>query len=94
MNRIVQLIVAVSFLTLLIAQGCNRPASTPESTIGTSCITAGAEDWQARCQGDDLLYCVCDDYQGSQCPSGEGHWVQQSILCTCSEWQAGRCPVE
>ena len=61
---------------------------------GEPCDTEGADDHQETCDGDDLLYCVCDDYEGNDCPSGQGTWTKQGILCTCDEWMDGKCPVE
>lgn len=61
---------------------------------GESCETDGGGDHQPTCDGDDLLFCVCDDYEGSSCPSKQGTWVKQSILCDCDDWMDGRCPME
>ena len=54
----------------------------------------GADDFQEICAGDDLLFCVCQDFDGSDCPNQLGTWVKQGILCTCEEWFANSCPVE
>lgn len=77
-----------SIAALALLASCGGPEE------GESCETEGANDHQPTCDGDDLLFCVCDDYEGSACPSKSGTWVKQGILCTCDEWMDGRCPVE
>ena len=47
-----------------------------------------------ECDGDDLMWCVCDAYVDNRCPEQEGHWVAQDILCTCEEWLVNECPIE
>lgn len=70
------------------------PACGPSE--GDPCTTEGASDFQGTCSGDDLLYCVCDEYEGSDCPGGEGTWVRQEIYCSCDTFMNDRsaCPIE
>ena len=53
-----------------------------------------SSDFDETCEGDDLMFCVCDAWDGSTCPAGFGSWTRQDILCTCAEWMAGSCAVE
>ncbi len=70
------------------------PTLTGCAADGEACTTTGADNFQDTCAGADLLMCVCDDWEGDDCPAREGTWVKQDILCTCSEWMAGNCAIE
>ena len=78
--------------------GCDGdlpPEPEPEPDRSRPCM-ANIDPGEAvyRCEGDELLWCVCDQYVDNQCPDQKGSWVVQDILCTCEEWIAGNCPVE
>ncbi len=74
--------------------GPEPDTAQPEGPVaGTPCHTTGASDWNQTCVGDDLLFCVCNEWSGSDCPTEEGTWTKQDILCTCAEYMAGTCPI-
>lgn len=74
--------------------GSPGDAAVQGPSAGDPCQTRGADDFRPTCDGDALLYCVCTEWEGDDCPARSGTWVQQDILCTCAEHMAGRCPVE
>ena len=73
-------------------ESSGEPSAVEE---GATCIpNVDPNDSVYMCDGDDLLWCVCDNYQDNMCPDQQGHWVVQDILCSCAEWEAGNCPTE
>ena len=79
----------------LLLWGCDEPEHPPEPETRGECtanVDPGDAVWE--CDGDDLLWCVCDNYVDNEYPDQRGQWVKQDILCTCDEWVAGNCPVE
>ena len=88
--RALAILVSLSCIAVFGSCGSDREFGPNE---GQACLTEGADDFQSKCDGDALLYCVCDDFEGDRCPDGEGTWVRQDIFCTCQEFMAGTCPV-
>jgi hypothetical protein len=75
--------------------GCENPEPAPQPPVGETCVAEiDPSESVYQCDGEELLWCVCDNYVDNQCPDQAGHWVVQDILCTCEEWLAGDCPVE
>ena len=85
---------------LLAVFGCEpkeETGTTEASTTqkrGPCTANVDPNDSVYMCDGDELLWCVCDNYQDNMCPDQQGTWVVQDILCTCPQWEAGDCPIE
>ena len=77
----------------LILTACEEPEPQPE-TRGECIANIDPGDSVYECDGEDLLWCVCDNYVDNQCPDQKGTWVVQDIMCTCEEWINSECPVE
>ena len=96
----IQYIICALFIGSLGILGCEPKEETggsePSSTEAGGACTPNVDpnDSVHMCSGDDLLWCVCDNYQDNMCPDQQGTWVVQDILCTCPEWEAGDCPIE
>ena len=80
---------------LLCLVACEKPEPDPDPETRGECVAnVDPNDSVFTCDGDELLWCVCDNYVDNECPDQKGQWVVQDIDCTCDEWVAGDCPVE
>ena len=82
----------IAFFALTLT-ACEEPSPTPE-TRGECIASVDPNDSVYACDGEELVWCVCDQYVDNKCPDQKGTWVVQDILCTCEEWLNGDCPIE
>ena len=89
-------IMASLFLCLF---ACGKPDTDTDTdtgieTRGECMANVDPNEAVYTCSGEELWWCVCDNYVDNRCPDQAGQWVVQDIDCTCDEWLVGECPVD